>query len=103
MRTALALFVVLLVSQSSWGQKSEYDFYPEFRNVVAPKFYLAHPASSLKDVVAGYVADLKTQGIDSREIARREQLILGSKPVLEARSEERRVGKEWRCRWWARH
>ena len=84
MRTRLSLFLVLLMCQSSWGQKSEYDFYPEFRNVVAPKFYLAHPASSLKDVVAGYVADLKTQGIDSREIARREQLILGSKPVLEA-------------------
>ena len=79
MRTRLSLFLVLLMCQSSWGQKSEYDFYPEFRNVVAPKFYLAHPASSLKDVVAGYVADLKTQGIDSREIARREQLILGSK------------------------
>src|SRR5439155_24905391 len=56
MRTRLFLFLVLLVCQSSWGQKPEYDFYPEFSNVVAPKFYLVNPASSLKDVVAGYVA-----------------------------------------------
>ena len=84
MRNWLFLFVALLVSQACWGQKPEYDFYPEFRNVVAPKFYLANPASSLKDVVAGYAADLRTQGIDSREIARRERLILESKPTLEA-------------------
>src|SRR5438093_68590 len=84
MRTRLFLFFVLLVCQSSWAQKPEYDFYPEFRNVFAPKFYLAHPASSSKDVVAAYVADLKAQGIDSREIQRREELILGSKPALEA-------------------
>jgi SAM-dependent methyltransferase len=84
MRTRLFFLLVLSVCLSSWGQKPEYDFYPEFRNVVAPKFNLAHPASTLKDVVAGYLADLKAQGIDSREIARREQLILGSKPALEA-------------------
>jgi hypothetical protein len=84
MRIRLCLFVALLVSQTCWGQKPEYDFYPEFRNVVAPKFYLANPALSFKDVVARYVADLKAQGIDSREIARRERLILESKPTLEA-------------------
>src|SRR5215831_16498238 len=84
MRTCLFLVLISLVCQSSWGQKPEYDFYLEFRNVVAPKFYLAHPASSLKDVVAGYVATLKAQGVDSREIARRQQLILENKPALEA-------------------
>src|SRR2546422_411334 len=84
MRARFFFLLVSLVCQSSWGQKPEYDFYLEFRNVIAPKFYLAHPASTLKDAVAGYVADLKAEGIDSREIARREQLILGSKPALEA-------------------
>ena len=83
MRTRLFFLLVLSVCLSSWGQKPEYDFYLEFRNVIAPKFYLAHPASTLKDAVAGYVADLKAQGIDSREIARRQQLISGSKPALE--------------------
>jgi len=68
MRSRVFLFFVLLVCQSSWAQEPEYDFYPEFRNVFAPKFYVAHPASSSKDVVAAYVVDLKAQGIDSREI-----------------------------------
>jgi Methyltransferase domain len=84
MRVRLLLFVSFLVCQTSWGQKPEYDFYPEFRNVIAPKYYLANPASSLKDIVARYAADLREQGIDSREIARRERLILENKPALEA-------------------
>src|SRR5207253_1685831 len=59
MRTRLFVFIGFFVCQVCWGQKHEYDFYPEFRNVVAPKFYLANPSSSLKNVVAGYAADLK--------------------------------------------
>ena|SRR5438094_379463 len=84
MRIRLFLFVALVVGQTCWGQNPEYDFYPEFRNVVAPKFYLANPGLSFKDVVARYVADLRAQGIDSTEIARRERLILESKPALDA-------------------
>jgi len=78
------LLLVFLVCQSSWAQKPEYDFYPEFRNVVAPKFYLAHPSWTFQDVVAAYAADLKAQGVSASEIARREQLILVSKSALEA-------------------
>jgi hypothetical protein len=52
--------------------------------VIGPKFREAHPTSSLNDVVAAYAADLKAHGIDAREIERRTQLILGSKPALEA-------------------
>jgi len=77
-------FLLLFVCQSCWAQKPEYDFYPEFRNTFAPTFYLARPASSLKDVVAAYAAELKAKGIDPNEIARREQLILENKPALEA-------------------
>jgi len=84
MRVRLFLFVAFLLCQTCWGQKPEYDFYPEFRNVVAPKFNLANPGSSLKDVVARYAADLRAQGVDSAEIARRERLILENKPALEA-------------------
>ncbi len=77
-------FLLLFVCQSCWAQKPEYDFYPEFLNTFAPTFYLARPASSLKDVVAAYAAELKAKGIDPNEIARREQLILENKPALEA-------------------
>ena len=78
------LFLLLFVCQSSWAQKPEYDFYREFRNKFAPTFYLTNPGSSPRDVVAGYVAELKAKGIDSSEIARREQMILEHKPALEA-------------------
>ena len=84
MRVRLFLFVAFLLCQTCWGQKPEYDFYPEFRNVVAPKFNLANPGASLKDVVARYIEDLRAQGVDSAEIARRERLILENKPALEA-------------------
>jgi hypothetical protein len=70
------LFVGLLMCQPCWGQKSEYDSYPEFRNVIGPKFREAHPTSSLKDVVSAYAADLNAHGIDEREIERRTELIL---------------------------
>jgi SAM-dependent methyltransferase len=78
------LLLVLIVSQSCWAQKSEYDFYPEFRNTFAPAFYLANPGSSPKDLVAGYTAELKAKAIDPKEIVRREHLILENKPALEA-------------------
>jgi len=81
---ARVLLVVLFVCQSCWAQKPEYDFYPEFRNVFAPKCYLSNPGSSLKDVVAGYTAELKAKAIDPKEIGRREHLILENKPALEA-------------------
>src|SRR5262245_56281244 len=78
------LFVLLVVGETCWGQNPEYDFYPDFRNVVAPKFYFANPDMSFREVVARYAADLRARGVDSREIARRERLILENKPVLEA-------------------
>src|SRR5262245_26222006 len=84
MWTRRFLLLVFLVCQSSWAQKPEYDFYPQFRNIVAPKFYAAHPAWTLKDIVAAYAADLKAQGVNASEIARREELIQASKPALEA-------------------
>jgi Methyltransferase domain len=84
MWTRRFLLFAFLVCQSSWAQKPEYDFYPEFRNIVAPKFYLAHPAWTLKDVVGAYTADLKAKGISASEMERRERLILGNKPALEA-------------------
>src|SRR5437899_5674106 len=77
---ARVLLVVLFVCQSCWAQKPEYDFYPEFRNVFAPKCYLSNPGSSLKDVVAGYTAELKAKAIDPKEIGRREHLILEIRP-----------------------
>jgi SAM-dependent methyltransferase len=80
----LSLILLLSVCQSSWAQKPEYDFYPEFRNVFAPKFYRTTPSAPFKDVVASYAAELNAKGIDPKEIARREQLILDNRPALEA-------------------
>jgi protein-L-isoaspartate O-methyltransferase len=84
MHPRLFLLIGLLLCQPCWGQKPEYDFYREFRTVVGPKFREANPTSSEKDEVEAYAADLKAHGIDQREIERRVQLLLRSKPALEA-------------------
>ena len=69
MRIRLFLFVALVVGQTCWGQNPEYDFYPEFRNVVAPKFYLANRGLSFNDVVARYVAGLSARDRFDRDCA----------------------------------
>jgi hypothetical protein len=83
-RIVLYVFGGLLVCLPAWGQKAEFDFYPEFRNEVMPKHYSANPRTTLGEIVAEYSADLKAGGVAAREIERRAQLILRDRPSLEA-------------------
>src|SRR5437870_1323379 len=78
------VFAGLLACLPTWGQKAEFDFYPEFRNEVMPKHYLANPRTTLSDIVSDYSADLKAAGMAARVIERRAQLILRDRPTLEA-------------------
>jgi SAM-dependent methyltransferase len=77
-------FVGLLVSLPTWGQKAEFDFYPEFRNEVMPKLYLANPQTTVGEIVSDYSAGLKAAGVAAGEIERRAQLIIRDRPTLEA-------------------
>src|SRR5260370_16370699 len=83
-RGVLYVFTGLLVCLPTWGQKGEFDFYPEFRNEVMPKHYSANPRTSLSEIVSDYSADLKAAGVAAGEIDRRAQLILRDRPTLEA-------------------
>ena len=80
----LCVFAGLLVCLPTWGQKAEYDFYPQFRNEVMPKHYLANPHTTLSEIVADYSADLRAAGVAAGEVERRAKLVLRDQPALEA-------------------
>src|SRR5437773_7299013 len=58
------------------------------------------PGLELEAVTPGTREDYLYDDLIGLEVSAREHSRL--KAVLE-RSEERRVGKEWRCRWWREH
>jgi SAM-dependent methyltransferase len=83
-RVVLSVVAGLLGYLPAWGQKVEFDFYPEFRNDVMPKHYLENPRTTLSEIIADYSAALKAAGVAANEIERRAQLILSDRPTLEA-------------------
>jgi SAM-dependent methyltransferase len=64
----------------AFGQKPEYDFYPEFRNVFVPQLRSEVPSLSEEAIVARYAAKLRAEAIPDREISRRTTLIRSGKP-----------------------
>jgi SAM-dependent methyltransferase len=65
------------------GQKPEYDFYREFRNVFVPKVRSEEPSISEDGIVARYSAKLRAEAISESEIARRTKLIRSDRVRLE--------------------
>lgn len=83
----LAVLVTgLLYSALAFGQRPEYDFYAEFRNSVTPKLRAENPSLSLtnEQIVERYAAKLKSEGVTETEIARRTELILTKRDLMEA-------------------
>jgi SAM-dependent methyltransferase len=80
------VLALLLYSLLAIGQKSEYDFYPEFRNSFTPKLRAENPALSLtnEEIVERYAAKLKADGVTTAEVTRRTRLILTERERLEA-------------------
>ncbi len=80
------LLTTLFYSVLAFGQKSEYDFYPEFRNAFTPKVRAENPSLSLtnEEVAGRYAAKLRTEGVTETEITRRTKLILAERNLLEA-------------------
>ena len=81
-----ALVTTFLYSVPAFGQKPEYDFYPEFRNSFTPKLRAENPSLSLTNegIVERYAVELKSEGVTESEITRRTRLILTERNVLEA-------------------
>jgi SAM-dependent methyltransferase len=80
------LVTTLLYSAFAFGQKPQYDFYPEFRNSFTPKLRTENPSLSLanEEIVERYAAELKSEGVAGTEITRRTRLILTDRNLLEA-------------------
>ncbi len=80
------LVATLLYSLCAFGQKPEYDFYPEYRNSFTPKLRAENPSASLtnEQIVERYAAKLGSEGVSETEITRRSRLILTERNSLEA-------------------
>ena len=80
------LVTTLLYSSFAFGQKPEYDFYPEYRNNFTPKLRSENPSLSLtnEQIVERYAAKLKSEGVTETEIVRRTRLILREHDLMEA-------------------
>ena len=80
------LLSTLFYSVLAFGQKPEYDFYPEFRNTFTPRVRAENPSLSLtnEEVAGRYAAKLRNEGVTETEITRRTKLILTERNLLEA-------------------
>ncbi len=78
------MVATLLCSALAFGQKPEYDFYPEFRNGFVPKLRAENPSVTNEVILERYAAGLKSKGIADTEIARRMRLIGTERDLLES-------------------
>jgi protein-L-isoaspartate O-methyltransferase len=80
------LLAALLLSVCAFAQKSEYDFYPDYRNSFTPKLRAENPSLSLTNehIAERYGAKLRSEGVTETEITRRTRLILTERNLLEA-------------------
>jgi SAM-dependent methyltransferase len=65
------------------GQKPEYDFYREFRNVFVPQLRSQEPSISEDGIAQRYAAKLRVAGVGETEISRRLRLIRSDRVLLE--------------------
>src|SRR5437016_3872246 len=84
MRPRRLLLAMLLFSPLAFGQKPEYDFYPDFRNSFVPKVRAENPLVTNEQILGRYAAQLKTEGLADSEIARRTKLIQAERDLLES-------------------
>ena len=65
------------------GQKPEFEFYTEFRNVFSPKVRAEQPAVTNEEIIQKYAISVRSQGIPESEIKRRLALIRTDRQALE--------------------
>lgn len=82
--TTVMFVITALCPSSVLGQKAEYDFYPEFRNVFGLKVRAENPTITNEEVLQRYAAKLKSEGVKDAEINRRTNLILLRRDELES-------------------
>src|SRR6266702_3381733 len=70
----VGLAAVFFCSQA-FGQKPEFDFFPDFRNVFTVKVRTHNPSITNDGILEEYASSLKSEGVTETEIARRIALI----------------------------
>jgi SAM-dependent methyltransferase len=75
---------ILLCSTLAFGQKPEYDFYPEFRNTFIPKLRSEKATVTNEEILVRYAAKLRSERTAETEIARQLTLIRTHRELLEA-------------------
>ncbi len=83
MRLCRLFTSVLFCTTLALGQKPEFDFYSEFRNVFTPEVRAANPSVTNGEIVERYAAKLQSEGLEAGEIARRTALIRDERTLLE--------------------
>ncbi len=83
-RVSKAFAIAALVCTCGWGQRPEYDFYREFRNVFVPQLRFQDRSISEDGIAERYAAKLRTEGMDETEISRRLRLIRSDRKLLES-------------------
>ncbi len=81
-RRAMAAAALLFRSIAS-GQKRDFDFYPDFRNVFTPKARAGNPSITGGEILRQYAASLRAGKVPEIEIERRLGLIRDHRPALE--------------------
>src|SRR5688572_9561188 len=71
------LVATFLYSALAFGQKPEYDFYPEFRNNFIPKLRAGNPSVTNDEIVERYAAKFKSDDVADSEIAQRPKPVDG--------------------------
>jgi SAM-dependent methyltransferase len=83
-RISASLLAGFLVCACAFGQKPEYDFYPEFRNVFVPQARSGEPSISEEAIAQRYAAKPRAEGAGETEISRRLSLIRSDRSALES-------------------
>ncbi len=73
----------VLACAFAWGQKPEYDFYREFRNVFVPQIRSQQPSISEERIAESYAAKLRSAGAAETEVSRQLKLIRSDRTLLE--------------------
>ena len=79
----VGLAAVFFCSQA-FGQKPEFDFFPDFRNVFTVKVRTQNPSITSEGILEEYASSLKFEGVTESEIARRIALIRTQRRELES-------------------
>lgn len=77
------LVLGLLCLTVTFGQKPEFEFYSDFRNVFSPKVRTETPTVTNDEIIDRYAVRLRAEGIPDKEITRRIRLIRTERQALE--------------------